>query len=171
MLPKRIKTSDGSVFLSMEVPHLGRIFIRYISSKTPGSRIISRKVYLRVGRTVLTIASTLRSRLIPMLRNILTSYLACLRFISTVRFAPSSRVLEDRLSVVISTSKMNLSTSLKVLQFLQSSHLPRLIQHLAQFHCSRVLRIEYSPRLRHLTESLILCELHYMDLLEKASAA
>ena len=163
-----IKTSGSSRFLSMEVLPLGHIFIRYISSTTKPSQIVSRKVYCRVGSMVVVIQSSLNVRLQVMLRNILMSYLSCLLFINTAPYARSSSALSDRLSVVLQnvpriTRKFSL---MNLLHYLLMTR--KIFQKLLMFHCCRVLKIDYSPKLRDLTISLILCELSSTDLVRDA---
>lgn len=163
MLPKLIRTSATSRFLSMEVPHLGRIFMRYTLPIHNKSLPISRRVYLRLGNSVLLIVSTCKSRPIPMLRSILMNFLICHRFILTAKSARSSAALSSRLSEVICTTRKSFEKSSNLLRLCER-YVPQLLKRpLLMFLSSRVLRIDYSQDVVLSTKSLILCELQSID--------
>ena len=160
-----IKISDTSSYRSMVVPLFDHIFTVYFLSIARNVPKDSQTVSLHVGNQVLSIVSPLKTPLVDTWRNTLISLLICHMFISTGRFARSSSALETRLSELchnVPSMMRKLSTS-QLLHYVFVKK--RVIPSLVQFRCCKVIKIDYSPSVRHLARSLILCELNYIQVL------
>ena len=168
-----IKISDTSSYRNLVLPPLDHIFMRYFLSITRDVQKDSRMVSLHVGNTVLSIASPLKVPLVDMSRNILISLLICHMFIRTGKYLRSSSAVETRLSeLCLNVPKMTRKLSCSQLSLLVFGK-KRVISNLLQFRCCKVIKIDYSPSVRRMARSLILCELNYIqvlgDSIEKAS--
>lgn len=154
------------MYRSLEVPQFGRIFIVYTSLTEKKSQKPSVKVLARVGRSVVSIHSLSNQMLVPMLRNILISFLAFLLSIKTIGYARSSSAVSVRLSEALTNSQRMIkrfSTSFLLTELFVNR---KLHQKSALFLNSSVLKIGYSPNCLFTLNCLLLSELNAIDALQ-----